>query len=66
MNTICPPELCVKFPKITIVDEEEMFKLALLLKFPWMSVVVFPLKTISPVFMSVPLFGMNVHLQIPC
>ena len=64
LNTICPPELCVKFPVITTTsDPEEIFKLALFSKFPWMSVVVFPLTTISPVFVSVPLFGVNVHLH---
>ena len=63
VNTIFPPWLCVKFPEITILDPEEMFKFALLFKFPSTSVVVFPLKTISPVFVSVPLFGMNVHLH---
>ena len=31
---ICPCELCVKFPAITIVDPEEMFKFALFSKFP--------------------------------
>ena len=63
VNTICPPELCVKFPEITILDPEEMFKFALFSKFPWTSVVVLPLKIISPAFVSVPLFGVNVHLH---
>ena len=34
VNTICPPELCVKFPVMAIVDEEEIFKFALFSKFP--------------------------------
>ena len=66
MNTICPPGLCVKFPATTTVDPEEIFKFALLFKLPWISVVVFPLKTISAVFVSVPLFGVNVHLHSFC
>ena len=53
----------MKFPWIRTVDPEEMFKLALLFKFPLTKVVVFPLTTISPVFVSVPLFGVNVHLH---
>ena len=47
------------------LDEEEIFKFALFSKFPWMNVVVFPLTTISPVLVSVPLFGVKVHLQTP-
>ena len=63
VKTICPCEFCVKFPAITIVDEEEMFKFALLSRFPCTSVIVFPLTTISPVLVSVPLFGVNVDLH---
>ena len=66
VNTICPCELCVKFPWIKTVDPEEMFKLALLFKFPLTKVVVFPLKTISPVFVIVPLFGVKVHVHSLC
>ena len=40
-----------------------MFKVALLFKFPSTNVVVFPLRIISPVFVSVLLFGVNVHLH---
>ena len=63
MNTICPCGVCEKFPETIILDPEEMFKFALLSKFPWINVVVFPLTIISPVFVSVPLFGVNVHLH---
>ena len=65
VNTICPPEVCVKFPETTILDPEEMFKLALLFKFPSINVVVFPLKTISPLFVIVPFFGVKLHLHSP-
>ena len=40
-----------------------MFKFALFSKFPWMIAVVFPLKTISPLFVSVPLFGVNIQIH---
>ena len=66
MNTICPPEFCVKFPETKRLDPEEMFKFALFSKFPWMNVVVFPFTTISPLFVSVSLFGVNVHLHSFC
>ena len=56
----------MKFPETKKLDPEEMFTLELLFKFPWMSVVVFPLKTISPMFVSVRLFGVNVHNQTCC
>ena len=57
VNTISPPLLCVKFPETTKLAPELMFTLALLFKFPSTSVTVFPLTTISPVIVSVPLFG---------
>ena len=45
------------------LDEEEIFKFALLFKFPSISAVMFPHKEISPVFVSVPLFGVNVQIH---
>ena len=66
LNRICPCEFCVKFPAIKTLAPEEMFKFALFSKFPWTSVVVFPATTISPVFVSVPLFGVNFHLHSFC
>ena len=57
------------------LDPEEMFKFALFSKFPPISTVVFPFKPISPVFVNVPLFGVNfqihsfwkkTHEKFPC
>ena len=36
----------MKFPETIILDPEEMFKVALLFKFPSTNVVVFPLRTL--------------------
>ena len=66
MNAISPCDVCVKFPEIKTDDPEEMFKLALFFKFPSIRVVVFPLKTISPVLVSDPLFGVNAQIQACC
>ena len=65
VKTICPPGLCVKFPSTTITAPDDTFKLALFFKFPTTNVVVFPLNKISPVFVSVPLFGVKLHVQSP-
>ena len=64
MKTICPPEFCEKFPSMKTIDPVEMFKFALLLKFPSMRVVVFDWKTMIALFVVVPLFGMKFHVQI--
>ena len=53
-------------PTIEILDPEEMLRFALFSKFPSTIVVVFPITTISPVFVSVSLFGVNVQIQAPC
>ena len=34
VNTICPCGVCAKFPETTILEEEEMFKVALFAKLP--------------------------------
>ena len=68
MNTVCPPELCVKFPETTILDpEEEIFKFPLLFKFPSTSVVELEEMMISALFVSVPFVfrGETVHVQTP-
>ena len=51
---------------MTILDPEEMFKLALLFTLPSIKVVVFPLKKISPVFVIVPEFGVKLHIHSFC
>ena len=66
VNIICPVVLCVKFPETKKLDPEEKFKFALLLKLPSTNVVVFPLKTISALFVIVPLYGVNFHIQSCC